>query len=126
MGCPSCSSASTFEDLVNGVFINSPRWQKKSVSAVTLISQMSFLFGLMGVYLLSAGKGLGILFYTAELCLPIWMLIGCAVLLPFAFTARELGTWQSLVWINIVTLTGTVVISIAYFAAAGVDEVLPE
>jgi hypothetical protein len=87
MGCPACSSASTFADLATGVFSNSPIWQQKVVSVVTLISQMSFLFGLMGVYLLSAGKGLGMLFYTAEICLPVWMLIACAILLPFALTA---------------------------------------
>ena len=29
-------------------------------------------------------------------------------LLPFAATARHMGSWQSLVWINVATLMGTV------------------
>jgi len=126
MGCPACSSAHTYTELASGVFANSPPWQQKVAYGVTLVSQMMFLFGLMGVYLLSAGKGLGMVFYSQQVCLPIWMLIAGAILLPFALTAREMGSWQSLVWINIVTLTGTVVISLGYFISVGVDEVRPE
>ena len=31
-------------------------------------------------------------------------------LLPFAATARHMGSWQSLVWINVATLMGTVLL----------------
>merc|ERR1711988_2025811 len=42
--------------------------------------------------------------------------------MPFLLTARTMGTWKSLVWINIASLIGTIVIPLAYFAAVGIEE----
>lgn len=64
------------------------------------------------------------LFYHSHICLPNWMVYAALLplyfqdclnrlklrLLPFAATARHMGSWQSLVWINVVTLMGTVML----------------
>mmetsp|Transcript_99359 Transcript_99359/g.206967 ORF Transcript_99359/g.206967 Transcript_99359/m.206967 type:complete len:478 (+) Transcript_99359:192-1625(+) len=126
MFCPGCYSAITYVDLCRGAFVKSSKLQRRSIAIVTGISQYSFLFGLMGIYLLSAGKGLGMLFYNTHICLPIWALIASAVLLPFAGTAREMGTYQSLVWINIITLCGTVLIPLGYYCVHGTEGIKPE
>mmetsp|Transcript_112399 Transcript_112399/g.290364 ORF Transcript_112399/g.290364 Transcript_112399/m.290364 type:complete len:509 (+) Transcript_112399:76-1602(+) len=121
-----CDGAHTYKDLCKGAFSNAPRWQRRAAYITTGISQYSFMFGLLGIYLLSAGKGLGMLFHTTEMCLPTWAAIAACVLLPFAGTAREMGTYQSLVWINIITLCGTVLIPLVYFVIEGADAVRRE
>jgi len=121
IGSPTCQDAHTYVDLCRGSFRSAPKWQRRSMAIATGISQYSFMFGLLGIYLLSAGKGFGIVFYMKQLCLPKWAAIAGAVLLPFAGTAREMGTYKSLVWVNVATLCGTVLIPLAYFAVMGVE-----
>merc|ERR1719229_1477558 len=126
MNCKACEGAKTYVGLCRGAFAQAPKWQRRTLLTLTGLSQYSFIFGLMGIYLLSAGKGLGMLFYTTELCLPKWSMVAAAILLPFAGTAREMGSYQSLVWINIITLCGTVLIPLVYFITQGVDEIRKE
>jgi len=121
-----CDGAHTYKDLCKGAFAKAPKWQFRAASITTWVSQYSFMFGLLGLYLLSAGKGLGMLFHTSEICLPQWAAIAALVLLPFAGTAREMGSYQSLVWINIITLCGTVAIPLVYFVTQGPEEIRKE
>jgi len=121
-----CKSAGTYTALCRGAFKKAPKLQGSFLLFLTGMSQYSFLFGLMGIYLLSAGKGLGMLFYQQRVCLPVWAAISGAILLPFAGTAREMGSYKSLVWINIMTLCGTVLIPMCYYIIVGVDGIRPE
>eukprot|EP00928_Gymnodinium_smaydae_P033110 TRINITY_DN23809_c1_g2_i1.p1 TRINITY_DN23809_c1_g2~~TRINITY_DN23809_c1_g2_i1.p1 ORF type:complete len:494 (-),score=63.24 TRINITY_DN23809_c1_g2_i1:106-1587(-) len=120
---PLCKDVITYNDLVHRVFSNSPVWQRRAVYVIGGFSQKSFIFGLMGLYLLSAGKGLGMIFYTQQLCLPQWALIGCAILLPIAATSRNMGTCQCLVLLNVLTLCGTVMIPLIYYMINGTEGV---
>merc|ERR1719401_833938 len=122
MSCPGCEGARTYMDMARGAFADAPRLQRRAVVVVTGASQYVFLFGLLGLYLLSAGKGLGMLFYGQRLCLPLWSAIAAIILLPFAGTAREMGAYESLVWINVITLCGTVLIPLVYYIAVGTQE----
>mmetsp|Transcript_74549 Transcript_74549/g.215418 ORF Transcript_74549/g.215418 Transcript_74549/m.215418 type:complete len:322 (+) Transcript_74549:560-1525(+) len=45
------------------------------------------------------------------------------LILPFAGTVREMGAFQWLIWLNILTLTGTVLIPLVYMAIAGTEEI---
>lgn len=126
VGCPTCKDAHTYVDLCRGAFRTAPKWQRRVMAVLTAVSQYTFLFGLLGIYLLSAGKGLGMVFNSTKLCLPQWAAIAAAVLFPAAGTAREMGTYQTLVWANVATLCGTVLIPLTYFAIEGVDEIRPE
>jgi len=121
MNCKACDGSKTYVGLCRGAFALAPKWQRRALLTLTGVSQYSFLFGLMGIYLLSAGKGMGMIFYNQQICLPKWSLIAAAILLPFAGSAREMGSYQSLVWINIITLCGTVLIPLAFYLIAGTD-----
>eukprot|EP00913_Durusdinium_trenchii_P009732 g9144.t1 len=70
-----------------------------------------------------AGKGFGMLFYHSHICLPNWVIYAALVLFPFAATARHMGSWQSLVWINVATLMGTVLIPLGYYVINGTQEI---
>jgi len=122
MGAPGCTKSVTYYELASGSFEKAPAWQKKIASWAATFSQMSFLFGLLGLYLLSAGKGFGYMFFNYEVCLPVWALLATLVLLPFACTSREMGTHAWLVWANIVTLMGTIIIPLTYYLFFGIDE----
>uniref|UniRef100_A0A7S2Q0P0 Amino acid transporter transmembrane domain-containing protein n=1 Tax=Zooxanthella nutricula TaxID=1333877 RepID=A0A7S2Q0P0_9DINO len=117
--CPGCEGARSYIGMAKGSFACAPEWQRRAVAMLTGISQYFFLFLLLGVYLLSAGKGLGMLFYGQKLCLPQWSAVAAIILLPFAGTAREMGAYQSLVWANVITLCGTVLIPLVYYVVAG-------
>jgi len=119
MQCKSASDARTYVALCRAAFAQAPKWQRRLLMTMTGVSQYSFMFGLMGIYLLSSGKGLGMVFNHLEICLTTWSIIAAVVILPFAGTAREMGSYQSLVWINIITLCGTVLIPLGYYVVEG-------
>lgn len=122
MFSPGCSQAHTYYDLVSGVFEKAPRWQRNVAVWAVVISQMGVLFGANGLYLLSAGKGIGYVFFDVRICLPAWSLLAIATLLPFACTSRNMGSHAWLVWLNILTLCGTVIIPFIYYMVLGTDE----
>eukprot|EP00931_Biecheleriopsis_adriatica_P008640 TRINITY_DN10978_c0_g1_i1.p1 TRINITY_DN10978_c0_g1~~TRINITY_DN10978_c0_g1_i1.p1 ORF type:complete len:480 (-),score=70.74 TRINITY_DN10978_c0_g1_i1:237-1676(-) len=122
MFSPGCTQAHTYYDLVTGVFEKAPEWQRKVAVWAVVISQMGVLFGANGLYLLSAGKGLGYVFFDLRICLPAWSLIAILMLLPFACTSRNMGSHAWLVWLNILTLCGTVIIPFIYYMVLGTAE----
>lgn len=63
------------------------------------------------------------IFYNTHLCLPHWALIAAALVLPFACFSRNMGSCPILVWLNIVTLIGSVVIPLAYYCFVGTEDV---
>eukprot|EP00435_Cladocopium_sp_Y103_P026486 s4480_g6.t1 len=123
MFCPSCIGTTTYTAYVRGAFAKAPTWQRRAIISLTGFSQKSFMVGMMVLYLLSAGKGMGMLFYHNHICLPTWMIYAALLLLPFAATARHMGSWQSLVWINVATLMGTVLIPLGFYAIIGTEEI---
>lgn len=118
--------AQTYTELAEMVFKDAPRWQKNLAVTVTTVSQQTFIGSLLGAYVLTAGQGLGMALYDVQICLPWWALIACVCLIPFLGTARSMGSWKSLVWINIATLLGTIFIPLVWMVVMGVEEVRPE
>ena len=66
-------------------------WTASTASTV----QYLYIFGMLGLYSLSFGKALGMMFYQVRWCLPRWMMVGCLLMLPFYATSRRLGAWTS-------------------------------
>merc|ERR1712232_261075 len=64
--------------------------------------------------------------YMSKICLPHWALIAGMIILPFAGIARRMGSFQSLVWLNIITLCGTICIPLGYYVIVGVEDIRPE
>ncbi|CAJ1443560.1 unnamed protein product [Effrenium voratum] len=123
MFCPTCKDSITYTGLVRDAFAVAPRWQRHLMVAMTGFCQKSFMLGMLVLYLMSAGKGFGMLFYQIQVCLPNWVMYAGLLLLPFAATARHMGSWQSLVWVNIATLMGTVMIPLGYYTFVGTSEI---
>jgi len=115
----------TYTGLVQASFAQAPKWQRNFMIRITCLSQYAFIFSMLGLYALSFGKGLGMTNYSTRLCLPIWSLIGCLAILPFNLTARRLGAWQSLIYLNVGTILGTIIIPLVYMASEGVEATRP-
>mmetsp|Transcript_111666 Transcript_111666/g.216235 ORF Transcript_111666/g.216235 Transcript_111666/m.216235 type:complete len:485 (-) Transcript_111666:80-1534(-) len=124
--CESCKHVRTYPQLAEGAFAAAPKWQRCAMTCVSKFSQTSFIFGIMGLYLLSAGKGFGMIFYeNRTLCLPQWALFASLLIFPFAAVSRNMGSCECLVWLNIATLCGTVLIPLAYYAFVGTEGLRP-
>ena len=126
MFCPTCIGTTTYTGFVRGAFAKAPAWQRRVMIWITGFCQKSFIVGMMVLYLMSAGKGMGMLFYHYHVCLPQWMIYAALLLLPFAATARHMSSWQSLVWLNVATLMGSVLIPLSFESPCwGTDEIFP-
>jgi len=112
----------SYVELATAAFSRTSEGQQKTVALVSGSTQYVFIFCMLGLYALSSGRGLGNMLYDRKVCLPTWTLIACAMILPFHTTARRLGTWQSLVWINVATIVGTCAIPLVFMAWQGVAE----
>mmetsp|Transcript_130668 Transcript_130668/g.279392 ORF Transcript_130668/g.279392 Transcript_130668/m.279392 type:complete len:490 (+) Transcript_130668:77-1546(+) len=122
-----CPEARTFVQLVASAFGRAPTAQHQAAVRITGLIQYLFLFCLLGLYSLSFGKGFAMMFYDVRLCLRTWTLIGCAVLLPFQARARTLGKWPLLIWLNVATILGSILIPLVWMASAGgLDNTRPE
>jgi len=109
----------TYTELVGAVFASAGPNQKNAMMAISAWSQFCFLCGLLGLYVLTIGSSLGMLFHDVQICLPMWAFIGSVIVLPFVLTSRRMGSWKSLVWLNVLTLLGTIFIPLGYMAAHG-------
>lgn len=94
---------------------------RKAMVCIANVGQHMLLFAFMGVYVLCCGRALGSIFYSIHTCLPTWALIACLIILPFHAMARKLGTFQSLIWVNVATILGTIFIPLGYMLHQGVD-----
>lgn len=118
--------ARTLPQLVDMAFSKAPRTQR--MFAVTSAVQLQTIctFACCSAYLLGAGKGLGNLFYQVRICLPVWALAPCAVLLPFLGSARELGTFKPLLWFNVCVLGFAIGIPLLAMSSAAAAPDAPE
>jgi len=118
--------AETMTQLVHHVFAKAPPAQRQAATWAAGVSQYAFICCNLGVFVLTFGKGLGMLFYEARICLPVLVLLGCALIAPLHGSVRNMGAHRSVIWLNIATLVGTIAIPLAYMAYNGVEEVRPE
>merc|ERR1740130_971044 len=109
-------------ELAEGAFAGAPPEQRRFAILFTGITQQVLIAGFLGVYTLSLGKAFGMIFYSVHICLPHWTLIGCIFVLPFVASARRLGAWQSLIWLNCASILATVIIPLVVMARQGVDQ----
>eukprot|EP00932_Pfiesteria_piscicida_P004986 SRR837773.14893.p2 GENE.SRR837773.14893~~SRR837773.14893.p2 ORF type:complete len:364 (-),score=146.03 SRR837773.14893:86-1132(-) len=79
----------------------------------------------MGLYFLTAGKALGMVFYKVHMCLPQWTFLAVLLVLPFQATSRQMGSNKALIWLNILTLVLAVVLPLCYMASVGAEELRP-
>jgi len=85
-----------------------------------------FLTSTLGDYLLLVGKTLGSAVYGVHLCLPIWMLIAFAVILPIT-QLRTLNSAATICFVNLAAILIVIAIVIAQLAKDGrVDNVVTE
>jgi amino acid permease len=114
--------AHTYVEVAVAAFTGQSPEQQRVMYGVTATAQYILIGGFLGVYTFSLGKSLGMLFYDWHLCLPVWTFLGCLVTLPFVATARKLGTWRSLIYLNCLTILATVFIPLGVMAAQGVEK----
>jgi hypothetical protein len=114
-----------YTQLVNMAFSAAPDSQRQFMVFVGGAGQKAFLAAMLGIYILSCGRALGSMFYDVVACLPTWTLLACGLILPFHATARKLGTWKSLIWLNVATICGTCIIPLAYMWNQGLETTRP-
>jgi len=112
--------ARTYTQLMEAGFARAPSFQRQLVAVCTPISQHTFIFAALGLYTLSIGRALAGLFPDTHLCLPSWTLLGSLLILPITVSARTMGKWHGLVWLNCATIVGTCLIPLLYMALHGV------
>lgn len=118
-------SVRSYVQMVEMAFSQAPEGQRTGMALIAGAGQHSFLFAMLAIYMLSCGRALGNIFYSVFVCLPTWTLVAGMLILPFHATARKLGTWQSLIWINVLTIVGTCCIPLAYMMREGPDVTRP-
>lgn len=123
MEVPRCN---TLMELTRHAFAGAPLSQRRFIVFLCGAVQYVFLFMLLGLYLLSIGKGLGMIFYQTHICLPVWTLCGALSALPFLGTTSTLGKHTGLIWLNCTTIFFTVAIPLCVLAVTGVDATMPE
>jgi len=80
-----------------------------------------FLTSTLGDYLLLVGKTLGSAVYNVELCLPIWMLIAFAAILPLT-QLRTLNSAAIICFVNLAAILIVIAIVIAQLVTDGREE----
>jgi len=91
VSCRFCGGAQTYRDLSKGAIDRASARQWRAANDITGVSQYTFMFAILGIYLLSAGRGLGMLFHASEVCLPQRAAVAALLLLPFASTGASRG-----------------------------------
>lgn len=89
------------------------------------IMQTVFLFLMLGLYMLTMGKSLGMIFHSVHICLPQWTLLMAMIVLPINFFGRKLGSWSELIWLNCCTIFATIAIPLVYMSSMGLEQTRP-
>lgn len=109
----------TMGQLAYNVYKDQGDGRAHSMKTLTTLVQGTHMFSMLGMCSLTAGKALGMLFYDVRVCLPSWSFIGCMIIFPFIASTQSLGGWSSLVFLNIVTIMGSVAMPLAHFYSMG-------
>ena len=89
---------------------------------VVAVTVYSFIFGMLGDYILSVGLSLEQFFYTARLPRAVWSLFGVLSLLPFC-QLRTLNATRWLLWLNLLMIVACVAIALGYLIGGGTPTV---
>lgn len=114
--------AHTFVEVAVAAFSEQSSAQQRYIHWITAFSQYALVAGFLGLYTLSLGKSLGMVFYDVHFCLPLWTFIGSVAIFPFIASSRKLGTWKSLIYLNCFTILATVFIPLGVMASQGVEQ----
>mmetsp|Transcript_63729 Transcript_63729/g.116233 ORF Transcript_63729/g.116233 Transcript_63729/m.116233 type:complete len:480 (+) Transcript_63729:57-1496(+) len=114
--------ARTYMDMADAALGRLPDNERITWVNMVGIVQYSFILAMLCLYALSLGKGVAMLFYKVFFCLPSWTAIGCAAIIPFFATSRTLGTWKSLMFINVLTIVGSVIIPLVVMFFEGLEK----
>mmetsp|Transcript_40788 Transcript_40788/g.109452 ORF Transcript_40788/g.109452 Transcript_40788/m.109452 type:complete len:516 (-) Transcript_40788:413-1960(-) len=117
--------AHTFGELAEASFGRAPRWQKMLMRQVTDQVQYVFVFFMLAADSTSFGKGFGLIFYDVHICLPTWVIIGSAILLPIHARTRSLGGNKVLIYLNCVAVICCVGCTLRHFVSMGVQNTRP-
>lgn len=99
-----CPGATTYSELVDLAFAGASRAQRDFAVAFTQTVQSTLFVMILGIYLLTASKGLATLRYDLEICFPSWALGTCCLLLPALASTRTLSTWKWPIYANQVAM----------------------
>lgn len=119
MGCP---RATTYPELAAEAFAGAPDDVRQFAVKATAAVQYGLIAGMLGIYTLSLGLGYGRMFHDVYVCMPLWTCIGCGSVIVFFASGRALGTWPSLICLNVATIVGTVTIPLVIMAIMGLKE----
>jgi len=117
--------ARTLGHLTHCSFEGATGWKQSLVRKVLEMTQSVAMFPQLGLYMLAMGKALGMLKHDFQLCLPTWTLVAALVLYPIASSGRKVGSYQSLVHLNVVSLVITIFIPFAHMISQGVEATRP-
>jgi hypothetical protein len=111
---------STYAGVIRQSFGKASPTQQGFMVYAAAISQYGYCFTCVGWNILSLGMGTGYLFPDWHVCLPMLMLIWFFIMLPCQMTMRQVGSWKSLIFANLIFATLLVAIPLMYFVGAGV------
>lgn len=117
-----CPGTRSYVDLVQRAFALAPARHRHFVVVVTYAFQILHFCGLLGLYSLAAGKGLGMVLHDVHICLPVLSCAVCLVVAPILSSSRMLGSWKSLIMANAGTLLLTVGIPLCAMAHATIHQ----
>lgn len=115
----------TYRDLVEAAFGDTTDSTRRVVTTTLYGMQTAFLFLMLGLYMLTMGKSVGMFFYNIHVCLPHWSLLVCIVVLPISILGKNMGSWSTLIWGNCFTILMTIAIPLTFFGMMGVDKTRP-
>jgi len=110
----------TLGELAEASFGKAPRWQQALMRQLTDRVQYVFVFFMLAADATSFGKAFGLMFYDVHICLPTWVLIGSAILLPIHMRTRSLGGNKVLIFLNCVAVICCVGCTMRHFISMGV------
>jgi len=112
--------ARTLGELAEASFSKAPKWQRTLMRQVTDNVQYMYVFFMLSADATSFGKGFGLLFFDVHVCLPVWVLIGGALILPIHARTKSLGGNKLLILFNCIAVTGCVGLCMFHFHHGGV------
>lgn len=118
-------SVCTYQQMVSMSFSRADEGTQERMSTFAGALQYTFICSILGIYVLSAGRALGHVFYNVFLCMPTWGLLSCCVIVPINATAKRLGTWKNLVWLNTAAISIACLLPLAYMYSEGVENSRP-
>merc|ERR1719223_24009 len=116
-----CPGARSYSQLVARAFASAPPSHRNLAVTVTCTIQALHFCCVLGLYLLTAAKGLGMVLHDVHVCLPLLSFAACLVIAPILSSSRMLGSWKSLIFANAGTLLLTVGIPLMAMAHATVE-----